>query len=194
MAPFTRDAAQEAIEGKVGDILRWLGLDPNAEGLKDTPRRFAKYLLGYCQPFDAAELLKQGFTNPSGHSELIAQSGIPFKMICEHHLLPATGYAAIGYISNRRVVGLSKLTRLVRAVGTERPSLQEAIGDRIASILWEHLEPRGVIVVLKAEHTCMSCRGVAVAGVQTITSSVRGVFRDVPQARDEFFNVIKLGR
>ena len=123
---------------------------------------------------------------------MIAQSNIPFRMLCEHHLVPAIGRAAIGYIPNKRVVGLSKLTRLVQAVGTERPSLQEYICDKVADLLFEHIDPKGVIVAIKAEHGCMACRGVNSPGVMTMTSSVKGVFRDVPAARDEFFQLTRM--
>ncbi len=179
-----------AIEEHLSQVLELLGLDLQGEGLRDTPRRVTQYLQEFNQPFKASELLKEGFKAPGTHSSLIVQSPVPFRMMCEHHLLPALGFASIGYIPSKRVIGLSKIPRLVDAVGTERPSIQEAIGDRIADILCEQIEPKGAIVVLNAEHTCMSCRGVATPGVITTTSSVRGVFRDVPQARSEFFSLI----
>lgn len=162
-------------------------------GLQETPKRIAKFLMEFRQPLDLGELLGDGFENPSdvSNSELVAQSNIPFRMLCEHHFAPAHGTAAIGYIPNKKVVGLSKLTRLVQAVGTERPSIQEAICHRVANLLQEHLDPRGVIVIIRAEHTCMSCRGVNAPNVITHTSAVRGAFRDVPAAREEFFSLIR---
>jgi len=188
-----RTARITAIEEHISQVLELIGLDLITEGLKDTPRRVTRYLLEFNQPFNPTELLKDGFEAPGKHSSMIVQTPIPFRMMCEHHLLPALGYTSIGYIPNKRVVGLSKLPRLVDAVGTERPYIQEGIGDRIADILDTHLEPRGVIVVVNAEHSCMACRGVATPGVITTTSSVRGVFRDVPQARSEFFSLINGG-
>ena len=181
------------IEGHLYQVLELLGLDLTSEGLRETPKRVTKYLFEFNQAFKPSELLKGGFEAPGSHSSLIVQSPVPFRMMCEHHLLPALGFSSIGYIPNKRVIGLSKIPRLVDAVGTERPSIQEAIGDRIADILCEQIEPRGVIVVLNAEHTCMACRGVTAPGVVTTTSSVRGVFRDVPQARSEFFSLIHHG-
>ncbi len=167
------------------------GLDIESEGLQETSRRFTDYLLEFMQPFDAADVLGTEFSLPNGFHSMIVQSEIPFRMICEHHLLPALGTAAIGYVPHKNVVGLSKLTRLVQAVGTEQPGLQETICDRIADLINEHLDPKGVIVVIKAEHSCMACRGVNSPGVMTSSSAVRGVFRDVPAARVEFFNLIK---
>lgn len=167
------------------------GLNVESEGLQDTPKRFTDYLLEFMQPFDAAKVLGTEFTLPNGFHSLVAQSDIPFRMVCEHHLLPALGKAAIGYVPHKKVVGLSKLTRLVQAVGTEKPGLQETICDRIADLLDEHLDPKGVIVIIKAEHSCMACRGINSPGVLTSSSAVRGVFRDVPAARVEFFNLIK---
>ena len=179
------------IEILIHQVLTSLGLDPDEEGLKDTPRRVASYLLEYRQPFDPKDVVGEGFEVPEGFHSMVVQSNIPFRMICEHHLLPAIGTASIGYVPGKRVVGLSKLTRLVEAVGRERPALQETIGDRIADILSKQIQPKGVVVVVSAEHTCMSARGIATPGVITTTSSVRGIFRDVPHARAEFFDLIK---
>lgn len=160
-------------------------------GLRETPLRVAKFLMEYRRPFDAYKILGNGFEAPKDHAGMVIQSNIPFRMLCEHHLLPALGKAAIGYVPGKKIVGLSKMARLVEAVGCERPSLQEIICERIANIMSEHIEPKGVIVTIKAEHSCMACRGVATPGVMTTTSSVKGVFRDVPAARQEFFNLIK---
>lgn len=184
---------RQALEDHVKIMLRLLGLDTNSEGLKETPRRVISYLLEYRQKLDAEAILKDGFETPGEHSSMVIQSPLPFRMMCEHHLLPALGYASIGYIPGKRVIGLSKLPRLVDAVGVEKPSIQEAICDKIADILNKSLEPKGVIVTIHAEHSCMACRGVRAAGVITVTSSVRGVFRDVPQARAEFFALISGG-
>ncbi len=173
---------QQAID----DFLVGSGLTgAHATGLEDTPRRFTEYLLEYMQPFDPAELLKAEFK--LSYAGMVVQSHIPFRMICEHHLLPALGFASVGYIPHKKVVGLSKIARLVQAVGTEKPGLQESVTDRIVDLLNTHLEPRGVICVISAEHTCMASRGVNVPNVMTTTSSITGVFRDVPQAREEFF-------
>lgn len=157
---------------------------------QNTPMRFVKYLAEYSQPLDIDKIFGSTFDVEEKHPSMIIQHPIPFRMMCEHHLLPATGSAAIGYVPNDKVIGLSKLTRLVDAVGVEKPSLQEHISDRIMNLMIEHLKPKGVVVVISGEHGCMACRGVNRAGVRTTTSSVHGVFRDVPSARQEFLSLI----
>lgn len=189
MALSTR---QKEMQEAVVTLLEGMGLDPTSDDLKETPRRVVGYLEEFCQPFDEELLLNAQFMVESDVHGMVAQSEIPFRMACEHHLLPALGKAYVGYVPQRKVVGLSKLTRLVQAVGTEKPSIQEKICDRIADLLWKHLNPLGVIVVIKAEHTCMACRGANSPGVWTATSTVKGVFRDVPHARAEFFELINL--
>lgn len=192
---MARDISQETIDlsvdlmqESVSRLLTGMGLDPREPGLKETPRRVVSYLLEFVQPFP--DNIWSGVFPANGHNGIIAVGNIPFRMICEHHLLPALGRASIGYIPNKQVLGLSKLPRLVDAVGTEKPSLQEYITDRIVDLLEENIEPSGSICVIKAEHTCMACRGVASPGVITTTSSVRGLFRNVPAAREEFFHMI----
>lgn len=187
---------RDRMEGFVQNLLVHFGWDMRNPSIKGTPARFVRYLEEFHQSIDLQQVLGDGFENPSGKtsSEMIVQSPIPFRMICEHHLLPAIGQAAIGYLPRERVVGLSKLTRLVQAVGTEKPSLQETICHRIANLLDEHLQPIGVAVVLQAEHGCMACRGVNAPGVLTTTSAVRGVYRDAPHTREEFFNLVRFSK
>ncbi len=180
-------ARKEAI---IAELLEHYGHQLFDENFADTPRRFIDYLEEFHQPFDIEELLGDGFPG-SDNTAMVVQRNIPFRMVCSHHLLPALGVGHVGYVPNTTVVGLSKLARLVQAVGTERPNLQEAINDRIADLLNKYLQPKGVIVVIDAEHTCMACRGVTTPGVFTTTSSVRGIYRDVPAARQEFFAIIK---
>lgn len=173
-----------------------LGFDMEDENFVDTPSRFVKYLQEYLgDPSEATRVLETGFTSTSdGHDYrgLIVQSNIPFRTICPHHLLPVVGHAHLGYIPNGRVVGLSKLTRVVAAIGHEKPRMQEDITDILADTLQCSLEAKGAIAVVAAEHMCMCGRGVSVSGVPTITSSVRGLLRDVPAARQEFFQMITL--
>jgi GTP cyclohydrolase I len=176
------------MEQHVQGLLIEMGLDPRELGLEETPRRVTAYLLEFVKPFP--DNIWTGVFDAGGYSGIITLSNIPFRMICEHHLLPALGHAAIGYIPHKQILGLSKLPRLVDAVGTERPSLQEKITDRIVDLLEEHIEPSGTICVIKAEHTCVACRGVATPGIVTTTSSVKGNFRNVPAAREEFFHLI----
>ena len=170
-------------------LLIEMGLDPKEAGLKETPRRVTAYLLEFVKPFP--DNIWTGIFDAEGYSGIITLSNIPFRMICEHHLLPALGHASIGYIPHKKILGLSKLPRLVDAVGTERPSLQEKITNRIVDLLEKHIEPAGSICTIKAEHTCVACRGVATPGIVTTTSSVRGLFRNVPAAREEFFHLTK---
>lgn len=173
-------------------MMEALGIDLEDENFRDTPKRFVKYLKEFSQGYEAEEILKASFAHGgTEYHGMIAQTKIPFRGVCAHHLLPFLGEAHVGYIPNNRVVGLSKLSRLVKAVGLSTPSIQETITDKIADHLMDHLEAKGVIVVVSAVHTCMAARGVAVSGVPTTTSSVRGLFRDVPPARDEFFRLMQ---
>ena len=174
----------------ITDALQLLGIDLEDHNFKDTPERFAKLLVEYTQPFDAEEILKATFPMAAAYRGMVVQSYIPYRALCAHHLVPVLGRAHIGYVPNKHVVGLSKITRLMHAVACSKPSLQESVCEETADLLMEHLEPAGVIVVAQAEHGCMACRGIREDGVVTSTSSIRGVFRDVPQARNEFFQLL----
>jgi GTP cyclohydrolase I len=176
----------------IRDALRLLGMDCTSQNpsIQRTPDRFISYLLEFFNPFDVDELLGEGFEAVSDKSSIhgmVVQSKIPFRSVCEHHLLPMLGYAYVGYIPNKKIIGISKMTRLVEAYGTQQPTLQEAITEKVADALFDKLESKGSIVVIKAQHMCMSARGVGAPEVKTITSCVRGVFRDVSAAREEFF-------
>ena len=171
------------------------GVTELPEGMRDTPERFVRYLQEFHQEADPRLILGDLFEGaPKGSIHgMVVQHNIPFRMICEHHLLPAFGKAAVGYIPNGKVAGLSKLTRLVQKMGTAKPTLQELVCEEIADALDNTTQARGTIVVISGEHTCMACRGVNAPHVKTTTSTVRGVFRDVPAAREEFFNIIRQG-
>ncbi len=181
---------EDAEEG-MGKVLDGLmkGWEENPS-TKDTAKRFVKYLNEYDQPIIISDIFKDFVLPEDSTPCLITQVPIPFRMICEHHLLPATGTAALCYIPKKKVLGLSKLSRLVDAVGTEKPTLQEYAADRILKLMNEHLEPQGVMVVIKATHGCMSCRGVNKPGVHTITSSVAGVFETNHSARMEAMSLV----
>lgn len=157
-----------------------------------TPVRFVRYLQEFNRPFFPHDVLGELFDGPSadGIHGLIIQNGIPFRMVCEHHLLPALGKAYVGYVPSGKVVGLSKIARLVDAVGTSRPGMQEIFTEEIADMLDSYLKPKGVMCVIHSTHSCMACRGVNVPDVPTTTSCIRGVFRDVPSARTEFLSLI----
>lgn len=178
--------AEKAIE-HVREALRCLGFysQDNIDHLghyKETPERFVRYLQEFTQPFDPEKTLK---VFEAETRALVMSSRIPYRQACAHHLIPAFGYAVVAYLPKGKIVGLSKLARIVTQVCTSRPSVQETITDTIADILDDYLEPRGVMVVIQAEHGCVACRGVAAPGIATITSTVRGYFRDVSGIRQE---------
>jgi GTP cyclohydrolase I len=172
------------------------GPNLSPEAYAKTPSRVLRYLLEFNQPCDAIEVLGDLFDGPlaEGIHGLVVQSNIPFRMMCEHHLLPATGSAFLGYIPDGKVVGLSKLARLVDAIALSKPSMQERICETIADTLNTHTRAKGVICVIDSMHTCMACRGINTPEIISTTSCVRGVFRDVPAARSEFFSIINRQR
>lgn len=170
---------QPRIEAAVREILLAIGEDPDRDGLLDTPARVAR---AYDEMFaglhqSAGDIL--GTTFDIDHSELVLVKDIPFYSTCEHHLVPFFGYAHIGYIpgGDGKVTGLSKLARLVD-VYAKRPQVQERLTTQVIEALEEHLQPTGAIVVMQAEHMCMSMRGVRKPGTKTVTSAVRGALRD----------------
>jgi GTP cyclohydrolase I len=168
-----------------------LGFDMNDENLEDTPRRFVAYLKEYMNGDQNPEqILRTGFSNSTEYKGMVVQKNIPFRTICPHHLLPVIGEAHIGYVPEKRVVGLSKLARVVKAVGLEKPRMQEQVTDILADMLQEELQAMGSIVVISAEHMCMAGRGIAVHEVPTITSSIRGVYFDKAEPRAEFFALL----
>ncbi|WP_078596928.1 GTP cyclohydrolase I FolE [Evansella clarkii] len=179
------------IEEAVTMILEAVGEDPSREGLIDTPKRVARMYEEIFQGINQDP--KEHFTTIFGedHEELVLVKDIPFYSTCEHHLVPFFGKAHIGYIPRGgKVTGLSKLARAVEAV-TKRPQLQERITSTIADSIVETLEPHGVIVVVEAEHMCMTMRGVKKPGSQTVTSAVRGHFEENAAARAEVLTFIK---
>ncbi|WP_026689475.1 GTP cyclohydrolase I FolE [Alteribacter aurantiacus] len=182
---------QEKIKQAVTMILEAIGEDPTREGLQDTPKRVAKM---YTEVFEGLQQdPKEHFATVFGedHEELVLVKDIPFYSMCEHHLVPFFGVAHIGYIpSGGKVTGLSKLARAVEAV-CRRPQLQERITSTVADSIVETLEPLGVMVVVEAEHMCMTMRGVKKPGSKTITSAVRGVLAEDNAARAEVLSLIK---
>lgn len=175
---------REAAERAVSDLLKALGQDVSREGLAETPRRVAKALTELCmpQPFSFTVFESEGM------DEMVVQSGIPFHSLCEHHMFPFVGTAAVAYIPNGKVVGLSKLARAVGycAAGLQN---QERITVAIADMLERNLHPKGVGVVLRARHMCMELRGAKASGVYTTTSCMRGALLDKPEARAEFLRL-----
>lgn len=172
------DAAARA----VSDLLLALGQDPTAPHLADTPRRLATAL---AESLTSTPFTVTTFANDSAYGEMVIVRDIPFHSLCAHHLLPFVGVAHVAYVPGERIVGLSKLARMVEHFA-RRLQTQEQLTNQVAGALSETLAPRGVGVVLEAEHLCMSLRGVRTRGAQTVTSSATGLLRDDPATRSEF--------
>ena len=173
------DAAQEAAE----QFLSALGVSTDSESLRNTPRRMAQ---AYADLFSPRPFDLTTFPNDEGYDELVLARGIPVKSVCEHHLLPFTGTAHVGYLPGDRILGLSKLARITEYFA-RRPQVQERLTKQIADWLSEQLRPKGVGVVIEAEHTCMTLRGVQAIGSTTVTSTMLGMLRTDARSRQEFF-------
>jgi GTP cyclohydrolase I len=180
---------QGAIREAVASIIQAIGEDPSREGLLDTPRRVAKMYAEFFSglDMDPAEALATGFEE--GYKEMVVLKDLPFFSICEHHLLPFFGEAEIGYVPNGRVVGASKLGRALDILA-RRPQLQERLTLQLADLIYGTLRPEGVTVVLKAEHMCMTLRGVKKPGSKMVTSVSRGTFRTREATRREFYDLL----
>jgi GTP cyclohydrolase IA len=178
-----------AAELAVAALLRALGRDPAEPHLAETPRRVADAFteLLTARPFDLTT-----FANDEGYNELVLATSIPVQSLCEHHLLPFTGVAHIGYLPGDRILGLSKLARVLDLFARDL-QVQERLTQQVADWLQENLSPRGVGVVIEAEHLCMSLRGVRAAGSRTITSALHGVLREDVRSRHEFFALCRSG-
>jgi GTP cyclohydrolase IA len=173
----------EAAERAAADFLAALGVELDREELRETPARMAR---AYAELFDAQPFRLTTFPNDEGYDELVLARGIPFRTVCEHHLLPFAGTAHVGYLPGERILGLSKLARVVEHYAA-RPQTQERLTKQVADCLADRLEPRGAGVVLEAEHSCMTLRGVRALGATTITSALHGALRDDARSRAEFF-------
>jgi GTP cyclohydrolase I len=172
-----------AAERAVADLLEALGKDPNSEHLSDTPRRVAR---SYAELLTPQEFDLTTFPNDEGYDELVLAKSIPVQSLCEHHLLPFYGTAHIGYLPGERILGLSKLARVVDLFARD-VQVQERLTQQVADRLQEHLAPKGVGVVIEAEHLCMSLRGVRATGSRTVTSALHGLLREDARSRQEFF-------
>ena len=173
----------DAAERAASDLLCALGISTDNETMRATPGRMVR---AYAELFGLSAFDMTTFPNDEGYDELVLVREIPMRSVCEHHLLPFVGVAHVGYLPGARILGLSKLARLV-AHFASRPQVQERLTKQIADCLDEHLQPRGVGVVIEAEHTCMTLRGVRAPGSSTVTSTMLGVLRDDPRSRQEFF-------
>ncbi|MDT4964092.1 MAG: cyclohydrolase [Pseudonocardiales bacterium] len=172
----------DAAERAAAALLHALGIDTDSEGLRGTPRRVAR---AYADLFTPSAFDVTTFANDEGYDELVLVRDIPLRSVCEHHLLPFIGVAHVGYLPGQRIVGLSKLARLVEHFAS-RPQVQERLTKQVADWLDQSLQPEGAGVVIEAEHTCMTLRGVRASGTSTITSALVGTVRDDPRTRQEF--------
>ena len=175
-----------AAELAAADLLAALGIDLDQDGLRETPGRMAR---AYAELFSARPFQLTTFPNDEGYDELVLARGIPFRTVCEHHLLPFAGVAHVGYLPDDRILGLSKLARVVEHFAA-RPQTQERLTRQIADHLEVNLRPRGVGVVLDAEHTCMTLRGVRAIGATTLTSALLGTLRADSRSRAEFLSLV----
>lgn len=178
-------------EAAVRTLLQWAGDDPDREGLRDTPARVVKsyeeFFAGYWM--DPRELLERTFEETEGYDELIVLKDIRVETHCEHHMVPVIGKAHIGYLPDRRVIGISKLARVIDAYA-KRLQIQEKLTAQIANTIQEVLAPRGVAVLVEAQHECMTTRGVHKTGVSMVTSRMLGQLRDDASTRREFMSII----
>lgn len=179
------------IEQAFRDVLRWIGEDPDRDGLRDTPGRlvrvYQEYFSGYRQ--DPEQILEKTFEETDGYDEMVVLRGIPFESHCEHHVAPIIGRVWVAYVPDRRVVGISKLARVVEAYA-KRLQIQERLTAQIANTIDKVLKPQGVGVVIKAAHHCMSSRGVHMHGTDLVTSRILGCFRDNPMTRQELMSMV----
>lgn len=193
-ADLRRGVSREAAEDAVRTLIRWAGDEPGREGLVDTPSRvvraYDEFFAGYSQ--DPAEILARTFSEVEGYDEMIVMNDIRFESHCEHHMAPIIGKAHIGYLPNHRVVGISKLARLVE-IYAKRLQIQEKMTVQIADTLHSVLQPKGVAVVIEASHQCMTTRGVHKPGAGLVTSRMVGAFREDASTRREFLAMIGMG-
>ena len=189
----SRPSRKEA-EDAVRTLLRWAGEDPGREGLLDTPgrvvRAYEDWFSGYSQ--DPTDYLARTFEEVEGYDEMIVLRDIPFESHCEHHMAAIIGHAHVGYVPTNKVVGISKLARVVEAYA-RRFQVQEKLTAQIANCVHEVLQPRGVGVVINASHQCMTTRGIHKTGVSMITSQLLGSIRKDPRTRAEFLDIIGAG-
>ena len=183
----SRAEAEKAVRA----LILWAGDNPDREGLEDTPSRvvrsYEEFYAGYQQ--DPVEILRRTFEETEGYDEMVVLKDIPFESHCEHHMVPVIGKCYVAYLPNKRVVGISKLVRVVEAYA-KRLQIQEKMTAQIANAINDTLHPKGVAVVVEGEHQCMTTRGVHKPGVGMVTSTMLGAFRDDASTRREFLAII----
>mgnify|MGYP001312477424 FL=1 len=186
--PPTRSEAEEAVR----ILIKWMGDDPTREGLIDTPKRvinsYGELFSGYTQ--DPSEILERTFEETDGYGDIVLLKDIRVESYCEHHLIPITGVAHVAYIPENRVVGISKLARTVELF-SKRLQIQEKLTSQVANAINDTLKPKGVAVLIEAEHGCMTTRGVHKPGVNMVTKTLIGCFKENPDLRTEFLSLIK---
>lgn len=190
-APSAKIPVPEEVQEAIRTLIRWSGDDPAREGLIDTPARVARAWREYCQGYDedpALHLARQ-FEEVGGYNEIVLLKNIPFQSHCEHHMAPITGTASIAYLPRSRVVGISKLARVLHGYA-RRLQIQERLTAEVAQCIWDHLEPLGVAVVIEAQHGCMTGRGVKTPGVGMVTSRMMGTFLSDPRSRKEVLSLM----
>lgn len=182
------------VQDAIRTLIEWTGDDPTREGLLDTPMRVARAWKEYCLGYeeDPAIHLGRVFEEVGGYNEIVLLKDIPFQSHCEHHMAPIIGKAAIAYLPNDRVVGISKLARVLHGFA-RRLQVQERLTAEVADCIWEHLKPQGVAVVIDAQHSCMTARGVRTPGVGMVTSRMMGTFLDDPRSREEVLRLMGYG-
>lgn len=189
--PRGRPPVPQEVQDAVRTLIRWAGDDPAREGLADTPSRVARawreYCLGYLE--DPAVHLSRVFEEVGGYNEIVLLRDIPFQSHCEHHMAPIIGKAAIAYLPTERVVGISKLARVLHGFA-RRLQIQERLTAEVANCIWDHLQPQGVAVVIEASHACMTARGVRTPGVQMVTSKLLGCFLEDERSRKEVLSLM----
>lgn len=191
VSPPAKIAVPSDVENAIRTLLRWTGDDPDREGLLDTPKRVARAWKEYCQGYgeDPAYHLSRTFDEVGGYDEVVLLRDIPFQSHCEHHMAPIIGKASIAYLPKDRVVGISKLARVLHGYA-RRLQVQERLTAQVADCIWDHLQPLGVAVVIEATHACMTARGVRTPGVAMTTSRMMGVFRDDNRSRKEVLSLM----
>lgn len=182
----TKPPMPEHVQEAIRTLLRWAGDDPSREGLIDTPARVARAWREYCGGYgeDPAVHLSRQFEEVGGYNEIVLLKDIPFQSHCEHHMAPITGKASIAYLPRNRVVGISKLARVLHGYA-RRLQIQERLTAQVAQCIWDNLQPLGVAVTIEAQHGCMTGRGVRTPGVGMVTSRMMGTFLDDPSSRKE---------
>ena len=189
--PMDKIPVPDHVQDAIRTLLRWSGDDPAREGLIDTPARVGRAWKEYCQGYDSdpAQHLARQFEEVGGYDELVLLKDIPFQSHCEHHMAPITGKAHIAYMPHQKVVGISKLARVLNGFA-QRLQIQERLTAQVAQCIWDNLHPQGVAVVIEAQHGCMTGRGVKTPGVSMVTSRLIGCFLDDQSSRKEVLSLM----